>query len=67
MGNGQNIYLWYDNWHPHSPLIRHYGREIVTQFGSSINAKLESIMQDGEWNWPIGKRKNQKVEDLGLV
>ena len=65
---GSKLMQWWemDKTFTYSPLIRHYGREIVTQFGSSIDAKLESLMENGEWSWPTGKSKEPKSGRFNL-
>ena len=44
--------MWYDNWHPVSPLIEHFGEMILDDSNLALDAKLESIIQGGSWNWP---------------
>lgn len=47
MGNGNDVFLWYDNWHPKGPLIQKFGHRVVYNSGSFANSKLASVIQDG--------------------
>ncbi|KAL3519688.1 hypothetical protein ACH5RR_017837 [Cinchona calisaya] len=49
VGNGEGIYMWYDNWHSQSPLIDSYGEDVIRNFNSHPQAKLKTIMLDNEW------------------
>ncbi|GKV05782.1 hypothetical protein SLEP1_g17749 [Rubroshorea leprosula] len=51
-GNGQNTYLWHDNWHPAGPLLEVYGNSIVHDSGIPSQAKLASVITGRFWNWP---------------
>ncbi|GKV27354.1 hypothetical protein SLEP1_g36534 [Rubroshorea leprosula] len=60
-GNGQNTYLWHDNWHPAGPLLEVYGNSIVHDSGIPSQAKLASVISGRFWNWPPA-RSPQLVE-----
>ncbi|GFY94286.1 hypothetical protein Acr_09g0007320 [Actinidia rufa] len=44
--------MWYDNWHPLSPLIENFGERILDDSNLALDAKLESIIQGNSCNWP---------------
>ena len=51
VGDGKNIFLWHDCWHPNGTLYQKYGHRIVYDAASSLNAKVSSILQNKEWCW----------------
>jgi hypothetical protein len=51
VGNGDNIHMWLDWWHPARILIEQYGFRTVYYVHSRIEAKLSSIICNGEWVW----------------
>lgn len=38
--------------------------DIVTQFSSSINAKLDIFVNESEWKWPKDRRTPNIAEDM---
>jgi hypothetical protein len=52
VGNGNNIFLWHDVWHPACGLLDTYGSKVVYDAGPSIGPKLSSFIHCGEWYWP---------------
>ncbi|KAL3509562.1 hypothetical protein ACH5RR_028963 [Cinchona calisaya] len=64
VGNGSQIYLWHDNWHPLGPLLLSFPTKIITSFSNFWHAKLDSILYNGLWCWPEGRRKIEEVEQL---
>lgn len=48
VGNGQ----WLDNWHPLGPLFKKFGEAVVQNRGTSLLAKVSSIIHQGVWKWP---------------
>jgi len=59
VGDGQNIHLWFDNWHPCGVLIERYGFRVVYDASSGLNYKLSSVLSNGIWCW-----KPARSEDL---
>ncbi|GKV49366.1 hypothetical protein SLEP1_g56121 [Rubroshorea leprosula] len=51
-GDGKDIYLWHDNWHPSGPLVENFGARIVQDSGFSSQAKLEVVVNGNFWKWP---------------
>jgi hypothetical protein len=51
VGDGENIHLWLDFWHPAGILLEKYGFRVVYDAQSSVEARLSSVINDGEWFW----------------
>jgi hypothetical protein len=51
VGDGKNIHLWMDFWHPAGILLEKYGFRAVYDAQSSVEARLSSVIHDGEWFW----------------
>ncbi|KAI8531931.1 hypothetical protein RHMOL_Rhmol11G0174500 [Rhododendron molle] len=51
IGNGENTFLWLDNWHNLGPLLLKYGDGVTTNLGRSLHAKVCSIIHNGSWRW----------------
>ena len=49
IGDGMTTSLWFDNWHPHSPLADSYGERFIYDSGMAKNAVL---IQNSEWKTP---------------
>lgn len=56
-GGEKSIYLWYDPWHPRGPLLKYYGSTILYGSGSSLHAKLSTIIDDDLWDWPTARSR----------
>jgi hypothetical protein len=52
VGKGHDISLWFDAWHPAGRLVDIYGFRIVYDFGIGIDAKLSTVLKNGNWIWP---------------
>jgi hypothetical protein len=50
--NGQDISLWFDDWHPAGRLIDAYGLQIVFDSDIGIDARFSYVLQSGNWVWP---------------
>jgi hypothetical protein len=61
VGDGSKFFLWLDVWHPNGCLLDNYGHRVVYYAGSSVNAKLSTIIRNGDWYWP-GARSDKLVE-----
>ncbi|GFY82192.1 hypothetical protein Acr_02g0004320 [Actinidia rufa] len=48
-GDGKNIFLWLDNWHPIDPFYKQLGGGVVRNLGSSLQARVSSITCNGDW------------------
>jgi hypothetical protein len=51
VGDGKNICLLMDFWHPPSILLEKYGYRAVYDAQSSVEAKLSSIIHNGDLFW----------------
>lgn len=57
IGNGNDTYVWLDNWHPLGPLYQKFGESVVYNLGRSLFARVADIIQDGIWLWPRPRNK----------
>lgn len=55
VGDGSNIFLWHDHWHPIGYLLEKYGYRVIYDSGFSKEAKLSSILLNGDWFWPSAR------------
>jgi hypothetical protein len=62
VGDGSKIFLWLDVWHPDGCLLDNYGHHAVYDAGSSVNAKLSTIIHNGDWYWPAAR--SDKIVEL---
>ncbi|XP_028119112.1 uncharacterized protein LOC114316616 [Camellia sinensis] len=53
LGNGENVFLWHDNWHPFGSLLLRYGPRILYDTNLPDNSKVSSIISNDSWNWPF--------------
>ncbi|XP_059440872.1 uncharacterized protein LOC132173392 [Corylus avellana] len=51
VGHGDSIHMWLDLWHPAGVLIEQYGFRVVYDAQSNIEAKLSSVICNGDWFW----------------
>ena len=51
VGNGENIHMWLDSWHPSGILLETFGQRVVYDAHSNVKAKLSSVMLNGDWFW----------------
>jgi hypothetical protein len=51
VGDGHGIHLWHDDWHPCGPLLESFGFRVIYDSQSSIDAKVASILKNGDWHW----------------
>jgi hypothetical protein len=45
-GDGKDIFLWFDHWHPAGVLFQNFGSRIMYDEGSSIEQKLLTVLRD---------------------
>lgn len=55
VGDGKHIFLRHDPWHPRGPLLKCYGAAVLYGLGSSTNAKLSTMIQNGHWRWHVAR------------
>lgn len=58
VGDGMNIHLWYDLWHPYGVLIEMYGHRIVYDANNQLDSKLASILSNRAWCWKPAQSEN---------
>jgi hypothetical protein len=46
-----DIRLWFDAWHPDGVLYEKYGHRVIYDAHSKLEARLDSVIKDGQWNW----------------
>lgn len=51
IGDGSKSFLWFDNWHLDGCLIDKYGLRVFYDAASHKEAKVSSIIQNGDWFW----------------
>jgi len=44
--------LWFDNWHPHSPLVNSYGERFIYDLGVGNNERVNMLISNSEWRIP---------------
>ena len=62
IGNGQDTFLWLDNWHPLGPLYQKFGDRVVHNLGRSLSAKVTSIIHNGSWKLPT--LRNRDIQQI---
>ncbi|XP_062162012.1 uncharacterized mitochondrial protein AtMg00310-like [Alnus glutinosa] len=62
VGDGNRIFLWLDDWQLDGCLLDKYGYRVVYDAGSSIDAKLSTIICNGEWYWPYAR--SDRIDDI---
>lgn len=53
IGNGENTFLWMDNWHPVGSLLDKYDNRIIDDSSLRRNAKMEDIINGKDWKWSM--------------
>jgi hypothetical protein len=57
--------LWLGTWHPDCLLVNKYGRRIVFEAGSRLDARLSSVISGRECHWLPARSENKvKVQSL---
>ena len=51
VSNGKNIFLWLDSLHPSRILFEVFGRRVVDDAHSNVEAKLSPVILNGDWFW----------------
>lgn len=62
VGNGKDIFLWLDWWHPAGVVIEKCGYRVIYDACSHIDAKLWSVLRNGVWLW----RPSRSEELVGI-
>ena len=56
--DGSSISLWHDNWHLKGPFYQKFDHRVVYDLGSTVNAKVSSVMSNKAWNWGHARSKD---------
>jgi hypothetical protein len=51
VGDGRNIHLWFDHWHPLRVLFDKFGYRVIYDSQSHLDAKVDSVFRNGVWRW----------------
>jgi hypothetical protein len=51
VGDGKNIHIWMDNWHPAGVLFEKHGFRAVYDAQSRVDAKLSTVLINSVWCW----------------
>lgn len=51
MGNGDNTFVWFGNWHPLGPLYDRFGNRVIYDSRLLRNALVKNIIHHGSWKW----------------
>ena len=53
IGDGQDTWLWFDNWMPSGPIHPSMGNRVIYDSGLHRTARVASIIREGRWSWPV--------------
>ncbi|XP_059454950.1 uncharacterized protein LOC132185154 [Corylus avellana] len=63
----RNIHLWLNSWHPDGILLDRYGFQTIYDVGSSLEAKVSSVMREENWCWQSARSDNLVLIHSKLV
>ncbi|KAK9058051.1 hypothetical protein SSX86_022891 [Deinandra increscens subsp. villosa] len=52
VGNGESNFVWYDLWHPLSPLCAFISSRKISRVGLSAYARVREVIGNEWWAWP---------------
>jgi hypothetical protein len=61
VGDEKSFHLWMDWWYPDGVLYDKYHFKVVYDAGIKVNAKLDSVVKDGDWFWPSARSEELVV------
>ena len=53
VGNGENTFLWYDNWHTLGPLVERFGDRVMYDAALPMDSKVAKVISNNSWAWPV--------------
>nr|KAJ0215658.1 hypothetical protein LSAT_V11C300101270 [Lactuca sativa] len=53
IGNGEDTFMWYDNWYQLGPLSYVLTPREIANAGYQITNKVNEVITDEDWNWPV--------------
>lgn len=59
IGNGEETFLWTDNWHALGALYQKFGEVLVVIRGQVLKTKVAAIIDQDSWRWP--NQRNRAV------
>ncbi|KAL7224750.1 hypothetical protein ACSBR1_026103 [Camellia fascicularis] len=62
IGNGGDVFLWFDNWHPLGSLWARFGARVVYDTAFGMDAKVSRIINNRSWSWP--RRRRSFLQEL---
>ncbi|KAL7251523.1 hypothetical protein ACSBR1_013373 [Camellia fascicularis] len=62
IGNGGDVFLWFDNWHPLGSLWVRFGARVVYDTAFGMDAKVSRIVNNRSWSWP--KRRRSFLQEM---
>lgn len=60
----KKTFLWLDHSHPLGSLVKVGTQQMIRAFLSRRDAKVETTIKNGNWNWPTGRRINVKIRRI---
>ena len=58
IGDGRHTSLWFDSWLPFGPILPNFEERVIYDSGLSHQAKVASIISNGQWRWPVANSPN---------
>ncbi|GJW63724.1 hypothetical protein Tco_0115608 [Tanacetum coccineum] len=52
IGNGKNIFVWYDKWNQKGPLSKFISTRDIHAARFNENDKVADLIEEGRWQWP---------------
>nr|KAJ0198574.1 hypothetical protein LSAT_V11C700342390 [Lactuca sativa] len=52
IGNGEDTFMWFDNWHQLGPLSYVLSPREITNAGYNIKDKVSDVIVNDNWSWP---------------
>ncbi|KAL7265026.1 hypothetical protein ACSBR1_002888 [Camellia fascicularis] len=53
VGDGDKIFLWFDNWHPLGSLWAKFGDHIIYNSALGTESKVKDIVDNTSWKWHV--------------
>ncbi|XP_076957147.1 uncharacterized protein LOC143632543 [Bidens hawaiensis] len=57
IGDGTQTSVWFDMWHPLSPLGEIVTKREIHRAGLDLETKVADIIKEGRWKWPVEWRE----------
>ena len=53
VGDGNDTWLWFDDWLPLGPIQAGMGNRVIYDVGLPRTARVSAIVRENSWHWPI--------------